>query len=65
MSAVERTAMPPNDYTVTKIRHTHDLQKISGMIAGDANKQNSSEWLMGHSVKAMHLTIEDLIEKGR
>lgn len=61
-----RNQVPPSDFTVTQIRHTHDmLRENNNNTAIAAENQNSKEWLRTHSIDALKINIKDLIDKGR
>lgn len=59
------SALPPSDLTVTHINQTYTLWKEKDKLAGQADEQDSEEWLKTHDVKSSKLTLKDLVDKGK
>ncbi|KAL8584268.1 hypothetical protein ACOMHN_034953 [Nucella lapillus] len=61
-----KNAIPPHPLTVTHVNQTLDLQRLQqSMSAVKAEDQSSEEWLETHSVQHLHLTLQDLVDKGK
>lgn len=61
-----RNARPPHPLTVTHVNQTMDLQRLQQSICKvKAEDQSSEEWLESHSVEHLHLTLNDLVDKGK
>ncbi|ELU05822.1 hypothetical protein CAPTEDRAFT_167235 [Capitella teleta] len=58
-------AKEPHELTVTHINQTKDLFRAEGLDPQFSEGQSSHEWLRSHCIESMHLTLKDLVNKGK
>ncbi|KAF6019954.1 VWA3A [Bugula neritina] len=59
-------AKAPSELTVTHVNQTYDLLKEAERYSatGQAEEQDSEEWLQTHNIHHLRLTLKDLVDKG-
>jgi len=55
---------PQGDLVVTSVRQNNELQLVKDIEVARAEGQSSTEWLENHSLRALNLTIEDILKGG-